>query len=455
MPETMKNALKSMLTVLFFAGFSALVSLLGIGNESIIMMFLLSVLFTAVLTSSRLWALCAAVVSVMLFNYLYTEPKFTFQVYSTNDLMMLAFFMVTAVVSGTVTSKLQTEMEVAGRNEQTTRTLYQIATGFLSASGQESVIMRAEDLIREYTGLTVRVELSPDTENLPGGYAIRTPAGTLGRLILSGDRPEGQKELIIQAVSTQLGIALERERLVSERESIRLAMERERQRTTLLRSIAHDLRSPLTALSGAGNLLSDHYGDLTDAERRKLASDVSEEIIWLSDLVENILNMTRINESQLLLQKDDEVIDDVVGEAVKHTERLFRDRKFSVTLPEEVVTAKMDGKLIAQVIINLLENAARHTPADSKIALRVQAEPARLVISVSDTGNGVPKEIRDRLFERFVTQDDRIVDGRRGLGLGLAICKTVVEAHGGEIRYEDNLPHGSIFSFTLPMEVRT
>ena len=220
----------------------------------------------------------------------------------------------------------------------------------------------------------------------------------------------------------------------------------------LLRSVAHDLRSPLTALSGAGNLLSDRYDQLTDGERRKLASDVSEEIVWLSDLVENILNMTRISESQLLLKKDAEVIDDVVSEAVKHTERLFRGRRFAVSLPDEVVTASMDGKLISQVIINLLENAVRHTPPESEISLAVSAGNSLLTFAISDTGSGVPKNIRGRLFERFVTQNDEIVDGKRGLGLGLAICKTIVEAHGGTIAYRDNEPHGSIFTFTLPME---
>ncbi len=230
-----------------------------------------------------------------------------------------------------------------------------------------------------------------------------------------------------------------------------MAMEREQQRGTLLRSVAHDLRSPLTAISGAGNLLADNYFRLSDAERRKLASDISEEIVWLSDLVENILSMTRISEQKIVLHKQDEVIDDVIGEAVKHTERLLRDRQFHVKLPDEVVTAPMDGKLIAQVVINLLENAVRHTPPDSEISLTVHAE-SELTVSVADTGNGIPDAIRDHLFERFVTQASDIVDGRQGLGLGLSICKTIIEAHGGTISVSDNVPKGSIFTFTLPME---
>ncbi len=430
-------------------GLSVFIRHLGVGNESIIMVFLLSVLCTAVLTSSRGWAIGAAFLCALLFNFFFTEPRFSFFVYRTDDLMLLLFFMVTGIVSGTVTSRLQSEMNLANQNERTAKTLYRIVSGFLSASGTESVVKKAESLVLEYAGLNCTIRLGQPESG--AGFEINGGSGTLGRLELSGGEPDEQQLLILRAVCTQLGIALERETLVADREKIRLAMEREQQRGMLLRSVAHDLRSPLTALSGAGNLLADNYGALSDSERRKLASDISEEIIWLTDLVENILNMTRISEQKIVLHKQDEVIDDVVGEAVKHTERLLRGRHVQIKLPDEVITVPMDGKLIAQVIINLLENAVRHTPQDSAIALTVEVRD-KLIISVSDTGNGIPASVRGHLFERFVTQEDQIVDGRRGLGLGLSICKAIVEAHGGEIFVNDRVPNGSVFTFTLPME---
>ncbi|MEA4816435.1 MAG: ATP-binding protein [Lachnospiraceae bacterium] len=452
MSGTAKNAAKTILVMVLATGCSLIISFFGVDNESIIMFFLLSVLFTAVLTSSRSWALGAALLSVMSFNFFFTEPRYSFFIYRTNDLMLLMFFLATGIVSGTVTSKLQREMNLASQNERNARIMYQIASGFLSASGKESVIKKAKDLVREYLGLDCEIYLGQNNEDK--GYEIRSGSGTLGRLVISGKEPGGQQVLIVQAVCTQLGIALERENLVADREKIRLAMEREQQRGMFLRSVAHDLRSPLTALSGAGNLLADNYGELTDSERMKLASDISEEIVWLIDLVENILNMTRISEQKIALHKQDEVIDDVIGEAVKHTERLIRGRSFQVKLPDEVVTAPMDGKLISQVIINLLENAVRHTSPNSRITLTVETGD-KLTVSVADTGDGVPEAIRAHLFERFVTQGDEVVDGRRGLGLGLAICRAIVEAHGGEIHVKDNIPKGSVFTFTLPMEEKT
>lgn len=446
---TIKNGIKTAAVIALAIDCGLLISGFGIDNENVIMVFLLSVLFTAVLTSSREWAIAAALISAMLFNYLFTQPRYSFLIYDTNDLMLLLFFVVTGMVSGTVASRLQQEMKLASESERTTKIMYSIASDFLSASGKDSVIKKATKLVGEYAGLDSEIYL--DANIAKQGYAIRSRFGTLGTLVVHGGKPDRQQYLIIQAVCTQLGIALERESLVADREKIRIAMEREQQRGMFLRSIAHDLRSPLTALSGAGNLLADNYDRLTDIERRKLASDISEEIVWLTDLVENILNMTRINEQKLALHKQDEVIDDVIGEAVKHTERLLHGRRVQVKLPDEVVAVPMDGKLIAQVIINLLENAARHTPENSEITLAAKAKE-NLTVSIADTGDGVPEAVRGNLFERFVTQDEDVVDGRRGLGLGLAICKAIIEAHGGTIYLEDNAPKGSIFTFTLPME---
>lgn len=427
----------------------------GIDNENIIMVFLLGVLFTSVLTSSRLFSMGIAICSVFVFNYLFTEPRFSFFIYNPTDLMLLLFFLITAAVSGTITSRLQAEKIISSQNEKTARMLYEIASGFLAVSGKKNVARKGEALIQEHAGVACSVTLgesaaAPLPAQTGSSFDIRSSTERIGVLTTSEKNLNDRQKLVIQATCAQLGIALERENLVAERESIRLAMERERQRTTLLRSVAHDLRSPLTALSGAGSLLTDRYDSLTDRERKKLASDMNEEIIWLTDLVENILNMTRISEQKLVLHKQEEVIDDIVGEAVSHTKRLLASRSFSVNLPAEVVTAPMDGRLIIQVIINLLENAVRHTPDNAAISLSAWADADNLYVSVKDTGEGVPSSVRGRLFERFVTQDDQIVDGRRGLGLGLAICQTIVRAHGGEIGVEDNVPKGSSFTFHIP-----
>lgn len=458
------RALKTVMLLAGATGCALLMNAGGIGKECIIMVYLLGVLLTTVATHGYLYGVFSSLVSVLVFNYLFTEPRYTFFIHSTSDLMLLVFFEITAIISGSITSRLWQLTDASARNERTSQLLYTIATGFLHSTGERTIVEKGVQYIREYAGSECAVALSdsPEKKAVSGmdkgsdieNFSIPGAVGTLGTIsVKAGAQPVGAHAgLVVRTVATQMGIALEREYIYRERENIRVAMERERLRSTLLRSVAHDLRSPLTALSGAGNLLADDYERLSDGERRRLARDISEEMIWLGNLVENILNMTRINESRLELNREEEVVDDVVGEAVAHMKRLLRTRRFHASLPDEVLMASMDGRLIVQALVNLLDNAVKHTPPDSEIGLAVQKRGHFIEFCVADTGEGIDESVRDTLFEGFVTSDHGRSDSKRGIGLGLAICKAVVEAHGGEIRMEPNEPKGSRFVFTLPME---
>lgn len=443
------------------AGVSLLLYGAGIGKESVIMIFLLALLFTSVLTFSYFWSALSAISAVILFNYLFTEPRYTLRIYNSTDLTLLVFFFITAMVAASIMSRLQQQMILTSRNEKTSRLLSEVAGGFLHVTGRENVALRGISYIREHTGCLSAVILTDGTRyggERPEGIGLRAfeIPGTVraqGRLevYVSGELPE-ERALLLQTVATQLGGALDRETIYQEREEIRIAMERERLRATLLRGVAHDLRSPLTALSGASSMLAESFDTLSPGEQHKLAGYISEEMTWLTNLVENILNMTRIQEGQNVLHKTDEVVDDVVDEAVRHMRTLLVGRSFQVRLPGEVVMLPMDGKLVAQVLINLLDNCVRHTPPEAAIELRAEKRNNALLFAVEDTGPGIDPAIRSRLFEGYVNSDKGVADGRRGMGLGLNICRAVVEAHGGRIWAEDVVPHGARFCFTLPME---
>lgn len=453
MKKHITNVLKMFLLLVVVTVFALIVDRLGIGTESITMIFLLGVLLTSVITGSRLWGIAASILSVVIFNFFFTLPRYSFQISSFSDLILLVFLLVFALITGTITSKLQRQQNVTRSNEQTIRSLYHIASGFLSVSGSENVIKKGQYYVSKYIGRNCYITTNENytcaaKEQI---FPIKSSNGSQGSLVLEKKELSPQQLLFTQAICTQMGITLEREKLAAEREKISLEMEREKQRSMLLRSVAHDLRSPLTALSGASSILDDSYDSLTKEERKKLASDICEESIWLNDLVENILNMTRINEQQLILHKEEEVVDDIIDGAVAHILRLMRDRSFTVSLPEEILIVPMDGKLITQVIVNLLENATRHTSIDAEVNLKVTTKGSDLMISVMDTGDGVAPEVKEKLFERYVSLDRRIVDGKKGIGLGLAICKTIVEAHGGVIWAKDIVPHGAEFSFTIPL----
>ncbi len=464
-----RELFRSTMKLIFVLALSLLCALLmvrlGVGNESVIMVFLLGVLLVTVMTSGYIYGFAASAASVILFNFFFTEPRYTFFIYNAVDIMLLAFFLVTAIVSGTVTSRLQRQMSLSHRNELTARLLYEVAEGFLHVTGKRNIILRGIKYIFDNTGFASRVILQGDDQEYFNVQYEKTDMESVmvpiqgvikqmgSMIVYCGRNPlTFQQDLVIKTVAAQLGIALDREYSYHEREEIRIAMERERLRSALLRSVAHDLRTPLTALTGSSSLLADEFERLLPEEQKKLAADISEEMTWLTNLVENILNMTRIGEDQLVLYKDYEVVDDVVNEALSHMSRVLQNRKVEVLLPDEVITIPMDGKLIVQVLVNLLDNAVRHTLPENSIRLTVYAQEDEAVFEVSDNGHGIEEEMMDRLFDGFVTSKNSVADGKRGIGLGLTICKAVVEAHGGRIWAKNRPEGGACFAFSLPLE---
>jgi len=463
-----KNILKSVMMVIMVlivvtAG-SILGHYFGIGNESVIMLYLLAVLFATVLSRSYIFGIITAVTGVMLFNYLFTEPRFTFFINSSNDIMLLLFFLVTAIVAGSIMSRLQKQMNISNRNEMTAKLLHVVSGGFLHVTGKANILMRSISYIHEYSGCIAEIELTDgelfsdickvSDKSFFNEYTINGTSAVLGKIKIFNvsDTIRAVHEMLFITVATQTGIALDREYTYNERENIRIAMEREKLRSILLRAVAHDLRSPLTALTGASSVLAESFDRLSVDEQKALAIDINEEMIWLANLVENILNMTRINESQLVISKEFEVVDDVVGEAVTHMKKLLVNRKFTVLLPSDVIALPMDGKLVVQVLINLLGNAVKHTPKEAEIELAVSLDKDNAIFSVTDTGNGIVEKIKYELFRENIRSEPASSDGRHGMGLGLAICRAIIEGHGGKIWVEANITRGVKFIFTLPME---
>lgn len=461
----MKDKVKSFIILLLANGASTLCAILvhplGVGTETIILLYLLAVLFCTVLTKSYVYGILSAVFSVMVFNFLFTEPRHTFHIYSSSDVTLLFFFFVTALVAGRLMSRLQTQTDLSARNEKTARLLSEISGEFLRITGKDNILTHGLSYIKNQCGADAWILMNEGKEygtplsgeSAPGkSYPIAGAGGNLGeiRIAADGDRLTAESDLLIKTVAAQIGVSLDRESIYHEREELRVAMEGEKLRSTLLRAVAHDLRTPLTSLSGAGETLYEHFDRLTPAEQKSLAKDISEEMIWLTQNVENILNMTRINDGQLRLNRSYEVVDDVVGEAVSHMKRLLAGRDFQVSLPSDVVELFIDGRLIVQVLVNLLINAVRHTPPEAGIRLDVGIEDPNVVFAVSDTGPGIDAERKKVLFRSFIRPQKGVADGQRGMGLGLSICKAIVEAHGGTLRAEDNIPCGVRLIFTLP-----
>ena len=189
---------------------------------------------------------------------------------------------------------------------------------------------------------------------------------------------------------------------------------------------------------------------MDDALREQTFTDIYDDSMWLINLVENLLAVTRIEGGQVNLTRSIELMDEVVSEALKHINRKSKEHTIRVTSGKDFILAHIDAKLIVQVIINLVDNAIKYTPVGSVIEIHTDQKEQWVTVSVSDNGPGIPDEQKPRIFDMFYSGANKVVDSRRSLGLGLSLCKSIVTAHGGTISVSDNQPNGTVFTFTLP-----
>ena len=222
------------------------------------------------------------------------------------------------------------------------------------------------------------------------------------------------------------------------------------ERTRMLAGVSHDLRTPLTSISGNTSNLISNYDKLDYQTKMQMFTDIFDDSQWLISLVENLLSVTRIEENRMNFNMSVQLMDEVIEEAMRHINRKRNEHIISVECKDELLLARMDAKLIIQVIINIVDNAIKYTPAGSEIKITAEKKDNSVLVSIADNGAGIPDRIKPRVFEMFFTGDNKIADSRRSLGLGLSLCKSIINAHGSEITLTDNIPHGAVFTFSLP-----
>ena len=260
------------------------------------------------------------------------------------------------------------------------------------------------------------------------------------------------EDSIVLSILGECALALENEKNAREKEETAILAKNEQLRANLLRAISHDLRTPLTSISGNANNLLFHSASFDENTKKELYQDIYDDSMWLINLVENLLSVTRLVEGRLNLHFSAELAEEVVKEALRHVNRLHVEHQITVKHEDDLLLVKVDAKLIVQVLINLVDNAIKYTPKGSHIDIRTRKEGEVAVFSVCDDGPGIPDENKKQVFEMFYSGANGVADSRRSLGLGLSLCKSIVHAHGGRISVSDHLPHGTIFTFTLPVE---
>ena len=215
--------------------------------------------------------------------------------------------------------------------------------------------------------------------------------------------------------------------------------------------MSHDLRTPLTSISGSVSLLLDNYSDLSPDERHKLLSDVFTESIWLNRFVENLLSLTRIDDHLMKINIRPELVEEVIGETVSLVRRRLNTCQVKVSIPDKPVMVNMDSSLIEQVLINLIDNAAAHTPLNGLIELSVVAEGGQMVFRVRDHGPGILPDDFEKIFERYFVGSETRFDLKRGQGLGLSICQSILQAHQSRLTAANHPDGGAVFEFALSL----
>jgi len=216
----------------------------------------------------------------------------------------------------------------------------------------------------------------------------------------------------------------------------------------MLKSISHDLRTPLTGIVGASQLIM-NQNDFNQEDTISLAKDIYDQAKWLTQIVENILNMSKIDSGSLMIHKNLEAVDDLIHEAVSLVNEL-ENRHLTIHTPQKLIFVNVDGKLIVQVLVNLLDNASKYTTPNDHIEIIVDEDEQNVIFMIKDSGAGIHESIADHIFDEFVTYSSVSADSKKGIGLGLAICQAVIDAHGGIIKARNNDDQGACFMFTIP-----
>ena len=456
-----------------------LIRSLSLRVENILIIYVLSILVIVIETKSYGWGVVASLFCTFSFNYFFTEPFRTFAINDPSYFVSLGIFLIAAFIVSTLTSRLQSQIAISARNEEMTDKLYKVSNGYLNILERDEIVAYGERSVTALLGKPCRIfygeasaladpeaascyreglACAKDERLSPGSKKRFVPivkknaiAGVLS-IDCSGGDVAKDEWLYLETILSQFVLAMEREELRQAEELHRINIEKERLKNNLLRSISHDLRTPLTAIAGGSEFLLERVDTIDGETMKSLLTDIHSDAVWLGTMVENLLNMARIQEGKLLIKKQGEVLDDIIGEALSRVAKNLGEHRLSCAPSDGIFLVPMDGQLIIQVLINLLNNAIEHTRPDCRIAVRAERRPGYVDLSVSDDGGGIEAEMLDHIFESFGSSGRKASESRKGAGLGLSICKAIILAHGGSIAGGNNAEGGATFSFSLPIE---
>ncbi|QIK57924.1 sensor histidine kinase KdpD [Erysipelothrix sp. HDW6A] len=463
---------------------------LGFTEANIIIVFILGVLITSLITDGRIWSIISSVLAVLVFNFFFADPRFTFAAYDSGYPFTFLFMFATAFITSTLTTKLKQRSIDSAKKTYRTDILLETSLKLQGANTKAEIIAAIGNQIKKLVNENVIIYTFEDSQLVPMVFVDATQEYVHDILLSQQERAiaewvyennkraGAQTNTLSNAVCTYLavrssdkvvavvavelhdpleafeknllvslinegGLALEKAILNEEQKESTLSLEQEKLRSNILRTISHDLRTPLTSISGNADLLIKNP-ELESTQRLNLYEGIHKDAVWLIDLVENLLAVTRIDNSKTMLHFEGEVLEDLIQESIDRVQSKLGNRTLEYKTSEVIDTVSVDSKLIIQVFTNVLDNAIKYTPADAKIKISTRSKKDTVSVIIEDNGPGIKD--KSQLFDMFYTEKQ---DSRRGMGLGLYLVHEIVKAHGGKVKVNDVTPHGVSFEISL------
>ncbi|QHQ60106.1 DUF4118 domain-containing protein [Anaerocolumna sedimenticola] len=464
-------------------------------ESNIVMIYLLGILIFTYLAEGYIYSLISSSCAVLLYNFFFTQPYFNLKVHDPDYIITFMVMFIVGFITSMLTIRVKKERQLVEVREKYIASLYYIEKKLLDVKSKEeladtsaeemSKLLNADILVQfnnsngellykstcgkeSFLGL---IDQSASLETLqsgiPSGFGttlfseakafykpILSQSGILGVIGISlGNESvlNHDQSTFIDVIIPQIAVVLERQKISEEQHKVQIEMQKERLRADMLRSISHDFRTPLAGIMGLASTARDNYEKISDEIRKNFLQSIYEDADWLNELVENILQTTRFDEGRVKLNFEEEAAEEIITDAVTHVKKHALNYNIFVKIPDEILLIKVDGILIRQVLVNLLNNAINYSPEGSDIIVSLYRESDRVVFEVKDNGPGFLKDELSHVFDRYY-HNSKNTGNRKGMGLGLPLCKSIIEAHNGNISIRNYEPHGTIVSFYILTE---
>ncbi len=465
---------------------------------NISMSYILGIILVSKYTSGYFWGILSSFAGLFGVNYFVSHSEF-YLAFTKNGYFTFIGMLLISIIVSTTTAHLKGYALKALEREQNTKKINRINTQLLSLNGIENIANLALDYIMEFTNNPVIFyEHSPQKgdngiikgvqadvakifhsrhETFLAHWAFENKCssgngtafgkassctyfplishdeiwGMIGVYVVDQNPISDSTLEYINLILSQVAIALERQHLSDSSHDIMIEREKEKTRANLLRAVSHDLRTPLTGMIGASESLISNKDALNDSEKTQLLQYIYEDSNWLLHMVENLLSVTRIREGDSTVKKVPEPLEEVITEAVWRLRKRVSGTNIQIDIPPELILIPMDATLIEQVIINLLENAIKYAGKENPITLKVRKKFSYVTFEFSDNGPGIIPERLPHIFDDISWTKNKATDTSKGFGIGLSICKTIINAHDGEITVQNKPDRGAVFKFTLPL----